>query len=72
MLIVWNTLLVPDQQDYIHSIDSRAAYWPRSWQFNLTYNRSEISEWWISFSRSQRGLLWVLKYPEYSRVIYFD
>ena len=70
MLVVWNSLLVPEQQRQIWDLDPRASFWPRSWAHSVYYNSAVPLEWWISFSSGQLGLVWVLRYSEHSRIIY--
>lgn len=72
MLLVWTTLLVPAQQVQLRDIDPRVHFWPRSWEYSLAINHGVPGEWWISFSHSQYGVVWLLYYPEHSRVVYPD
>jgi hypothetical protein len=72
MLLVWDTLLVPRQQAQLRDIDPRVVFWPRSWQYSLVADYAVPREWWISFSHSRLGLVWILYYPDHSRVVYRD
>lgn len=72
MLLVWTTLLVPAQQAELRDIDPRVHFWPRSWQYSMSIDYSVPGEWWISFSHSRYGLIWILHYPENISVIYPD
>jgi hypothetical protein len=69
MLIVWESLLLPAEQSYIVQIDPRASFWPYRY-FSSEYNAAVPIEWWISFSDPGAGIIWILKKPEHSRVIY--
>ena len=72
MLLVWNSLLVPRQQAQLRTIDPLVCFWPRSWQHSSIVNYAVPGEWWISFSHTRYGLVWILHYPDHSRVIYRD
>jgi len=66
MLLVWHYQLIDQYLEFLRSIDRRAVYWPRSSIDHLDYTY----EWWISFSSSQSGLVWVMRFPQYSEIIY--
>lgn len=70
MLIVWTTLLIPRDQQQLQIIDPRVHFWPRAWTPVEVYNAAIPSEWYISFSHNKYGLIWVLKRPEHSRIVY--
>lgn len=70
MLVMWQTLLSSVHECELVVLDRRVCYWPCSWMEG--YSDRIAIEWWISFSSSAAGIMWNLKYPEYSRVVYFD
>lgn len=73
MLIVWADTLWLAQQEQLRRIDALVSYWPRSWaRCGVGYNEAIPVDWWISFSRSQCGLLWIMRYPDVVTVIYQD
>ena len=72
MLLVWTSLLVPQQQAHLRTIDPRVCFWPRSWQYSLIADYAVPAEWWISFSHTRYGLVWILHHPLHSHIIYRD
>lgn len=70
MLIIWNTQLLPVEQQLLVRYDQRVVFWPASWMKQMGYNEAIPIEWWISFSMSSAGMLWCMRYPEYSRIVY--
>jgi hypothetical protein len=72
MLIIWDTVLLPEQEHYLHWVDSGVHYWPRS-QYQLDmFQEPRPTDWWISFTRSTSGLVWVMRYSEHSRIVYYE
>ncbi len=63
---------MPKEQQQLVVVDPRVAFWPASWMKDLGYSQAVPVEWWISFSCTKAGLVWCLRYPEYSRVVYVD
>ena len=45
------------------------TYWPRSQVTDFQYDYSIVTDWWMLFSQAQFASLWLLQYPEHSRVI---
>lgn len=72
MLIIWNTLLLPEEQRELVQVDSQVHYWPACYMKGIGYNAVVPIEWWISFSRASFGVLWCIKYPIHSRVVYSE
>lgn len=71
MLVLWEYYLKPEDQVFLQGIDPRVNFWPAAWYKGLgIYNHAVPIEWWISFSLSQAGLVWCMKYPQFTRVIY--
>jgi hypothetical protein len=70
MLIVWDTLLLPEVREDLVRIDPRASYWPRThYQLDM-FREVDPADWYISFARSENGIIWLIKYSEHSHVIY--
>lgn len=70
MLVIWNTLLLPKEQLELCAVDPRVKFWPASWMKSLGYNEAMPIEWWISFSSQRSGLIWLMRHPGSSRVVY--
>lgn len=72
MLIIWNNELLISDQDLLYAIDQKVRFWPRSWTPIEIENGLDPTSWWISFSKSSFGLLWIVKKPVYSKIIYCE
>lgn len=70
MLIVWENKLLISDKDLLHCLDNRVRYWPRSWTPIEIELKVDPSSWWISFSSPNAGLIWMVKKPEFTRVIF--
>lgn len=71
MLLVWESKLVPSDQQLLVRIDPLVSYWPnRYWSDG--YNQCVPIEWWISFSSKKFGLLWLIDHSEFSKIIYIN
>ncbi len=70
MLIFWNTILLPCQQQELLALDPRAVYWPASWAATGLYSAAVPLDWWISFSLVNPGLIWIMRHGLHSRVVY--
>jgi len=62
--------MLPADQQQLVRVDPKVIFWPACYMKDGGYNVAIPIEWWISFSRRQSGLLWIMQYPEHSRVIY--
>lgn len=72
MLLIYRySLTIPDQELLLR-IDSRVQYWVRSWVGSGLYNHAVPIDWWISFSSSSHGLIWVMQRGEYSEIVYSE
>lgn len=69
MLIIWGTKLIIPVQAQLTQLDPWVNFWPRSWSPVEQANAAIPSDWWISFSHPRYGTIWLLKYPEYCRVV---
>lgn len=72
MLIVWENLLPPPEQEYLVKIDPHVRFWPYRYFKNAGYNECIPIEWWISFSSNATGLIWLMHAPQFNRIIYYD
>ena len=48
---------------------SVVTFWPRSQVTDFQYDYSIVTDWWMLFSQAQFASLWLLQYPEQTRVI---
>jgi hypothetical protein len=69
MLIVYLEPFVVAQQELLVSWRSHVHYWPRSWANTDVFNAAIPVDWWLLFSNTLYADLWLIKYPEQSRVI---
>lgn len=72
MLIIWDTLLLPELRLELQGIDPRAHYWPRTNYQRVLWPELDPADWYISFSSGAQGIQWVLRYGEHSHIIYTD
>lgn len=72
MLLVWTSLLVPQQQAQLRTLDPLVSFWPREWRYSALADYPVPGQWWISFSHTRYGLIWIMYYPDHSRVVYQD
>lgn len=70
MLIRWSQQLLPDRESRLRFIDPRVQYWAAAWS-QAGYNGCIPIEWWISFSSSSKGLVWVMEWSESVVVVYW-
>lgn len=63
-------MLLPVEQRELIVVDPRVVFWPACYMKDLGYNQAVPIEWWISFSSGSNGLLWLMRHPEHSRIIY--
>lgn len=70
MLVLWTSLLVPKDQDYLRFIDPYVQYWPCSYYKGGGYSSCVPIEWWISFSQEKYGIYWLISRGQYSKVVY--
>lgn len=68
MLVFWNTLLEMGIQKQLVRVDPQAVFWPAAYMQG-GYNHVVPIEWWISFHSSSSGLLWVMEYSQWCRVV---
>ncbi len=69
MLIVYLEPFHKTQQQLLISWQGRVHYWPRSWTHTDHYNAAIPTDWWLLFSEIMYADIWLMKYPENSRII---
>ncbi len=69
MLIVYLEQFEKTQQELLISWRSYVHYWPRSWAHTDAYNHSVPTDWWLLFNNGLYADIWLMKYPEQSRII---
>lgn len=70
MLLVYLEPFVDDQTLLLAQWTSRiVTYWPRSHAACYQYESGIVTDWWLLFSQAQFASLWLLQYPEQTRVI---
>lgn len=69
MLIVYLEPFQRTQQQLLISWQGSVHYWPRSWQQGDYYNAAIPSDWWLLFHNPLFADVWLMKYPENSRII---
>lgn len=69
MLIVYLEQFQRSQQQLLISWQQHVHYWPRSWAHTDNYNEGIPIDWWLLFSNMGCADIWLMKYPEHSRVI---
>jgi hypothetical protein len=69
MLIVYLEPFQQRQYQLIQRWNTHVRAWPRTWSQQDTYNAAIPTDWWLLFSTVQYADLWLLQYPEQSRII---
>ena len=69
MLIVYLEPFHKQQQQLILSWGTHVRAWPRSWSQQDTYNSAIPLDWWLLFDSVLYADIWLIKYPEQSRII---
>ena len=44
-------------------------FWPRSYAHTELYNAAIPTDWWLLFSDARYADIWLMKYPEQSRIV---
>jgi len=65
MLLIYLDQLIQPQRQLLHTWHPRAHYWPRS---SPITELDVVTDWWILFSHSGLADIWILRYPEHTRV----
>lgn len=69
MLIVYLEQFQRSQQILLASWGTCVNYWPRSYAHTDYYNAAVPTDWWLLFSNPLYADLWLIKYPESSRIV---
>jgi hypothetical protein len=69
MLIVYLEPFGQRQHQLILSWNNHVRAWPRTWSQQDTYNAAVPTDWWLLFNTVVYADLWLLQYPEHSRII---
>lgn len=69
MLIVYLEPFAIAQRELLISWRSYVHYWPRSYVNTEVYNAAIPVDWWLLFNNALYADLWLIKYPDQSRVI---
>ena len=69
MLIVYLEPFQLSQQQLLSQWQHQVRYWPRSWSQQDLYNAAVPTDWWLLFSNVLYADMWLLRYPEQSRII---
>jgi len=44
-------------------------FWPRSYAHTEIYNSAVPTDWWLLFNDVKYADIWLMKYPEHSRIV---
>jgi len=69
MLIVYLEQFEKPQIALLNQWRPRVNYWPRSYAHTDYYNAAIPTDWWLLFSDSLYADIWLIKYPEQSRIV---
>lgn len=69
MLIVYLEQFQRSQIELLYSWDRWVHYWPRSYVNTEVYNAAIPTDWWLLFNNAMYADIWLMKYPDASRVI---
>ena len=69
MLIVYLEQFQRSQQQLLLSWQDYVRYWPRSYANTQVYNAAIPIDWWLLFLNPVYADIWLIKYPEQSRII---
>jgi hypothetical protein len=69
MLIVYLEQFQQSQRLLLASWREHVHYWPRSYAHTEMFNAAIPLDWWLLFSNPLYADLWLMRYPEQSRII---
>ena len=69
MLIAYLEPLQHRQIQQLAAWSQWVRYWPRSWVEINQYNAAIPADWWLLFNNVLYSDIWLLQYPEQSRII---
>ena len=69
MLIVYLEPFKIPQQQLLATWHDYVNYWPRSYSHLEINNTAVPTDWWLLFTDTVHADIWLIKYPEHSRII---
>jgi len=69
MLIVYLEQFQRPQIALLQGWNRAVSYWPRSYAHTELYNAAVPTDWWLLFNNSLYADIWLIKYPEQSRIV---
>ena len=69
MLIVYLVQFETSQIALLNGWSGAVNYWPRSYAHTELYNYAVDTDWWLLFNDSMYADIWLIKYPEQSRIV---
>ena len=69
MLIVYLEPFQAQQLTLLSQWHDYVSYWPRSYAHIELYNAVIPTDWWLLFGNLAHADIWLIKYPEQSRII---
>ena len=69
MLIVYLETLQCRQHQLLLDWRQHVSYWPRSYAHTELYNAAIPLDYWLLFSNICYADMWIMRYPEHSRII---
>ena len=69
VLIVYLEPFHTPQELLLISWRDSVRYWPRSYAHTELELAATVTDWWLLFSNPMLADIWLLKYPEQSRII---
>lgn len=68
MLLIYLDPLIDAQIQLLTLWNPRVHYWPRSTPDPELFADTVITDWWILFSHQGLADIWILRWPEHTRV----
>lgn len=69
MLIVYLEQFETPQIALLTAWAPRVNFWPRSYAHTDQYTAAIPTDWWLLFSDPRYADIWLIKYPEQSRIV---
>ena len=69
MLIVYLEPFSSRHTVLLQSWQGQVQYWPRTWSQQDMYNAAVPTDWWLLFNNVLYADMWLIRYPEQSRII---
>ena len=69
MLIVYLTPFEIRQRELLITWRTHVSYWPRSYAHTDRYNAAIPTDWWLLFNNVLYADMWLMRYPESSRIV---